>query len=61
VIVLKFLFLQVRMQENIIKIGFAGSRDHAVFSTLRTSRVSLPMAARSKAQFFDRSLAEIVG
>ena len=46
---LELFLLKVRLRGNITKIGFAGSRDHTVFSPLRSVNLQVPVVARSKA------------
>ena len=44
---LELLSLKVRLQGNIIKMSFAASMDHTVFSLLRTGNLPVRVAARS--------------
>ena len=46
---LDLLVLKIRLQEYLIKVSFAGSRDHTVFRPLRSGSLAVPVAARSKA------------
>jgi len=48
---LELLLLMVRLQGNIIKMSFAGSRDHIVCSPLRTGSLPVPVVARSEVWF----------
>jgi len=43
------LLLKVTLQGNLIKMRFAGSKNHTVCSPLRTFSFSVPVAARSEA------------
>ena len=53
---LELLLLKVMLEGNLIKMSFAGSRDHTVCSALRSGILSVPVTARSKAYFCDRLL-----